>query len=135
MRGNEIRLLALDGGGIRGLSSLLILKQLMLLVDPSSTSPPKPCEYFHMIGGTSTGGLIAIMLGRLRMTVDECITAYTALSDKVFQNTSHRLSIKGDLQGRFDKQALEQAIKEIIVGRGLGEDCLLQDDPDSNCKV
>lgn len=26
-----------------------------------------PCDYFDLIGGTGTGGLIAIMLGRLRM--------------------------------------------------------------------
>ena len=63
MPGSDIRLLALDGGGVRGLSSLLILQQLMAAVDPES--PPKPCDYFDMIGGTSTGGLIAIMLGRL----------------------------------------------------------------------
>jgi len=28
---------------------------------------PLPCQYFDLIGGTSTGGFIAIMLGRLRM--------------------------------------------------------------------
>jgi patatin-like phospholipase/acyl hydrolase len=31
------------------------------------TETPRPCEYFELICGTSTGGLIAIMLGRLRM--------------------------------------------------------------------
>ncbi|CAK7206341.1 hypothetical protein SEUCBS139899_009130, partial [Sporothrix eucalyptigena] len=91
MPGEQIRLLALDGGGVRGLSSLMILDALMTTVDPES--PPKPCEYFDMIGGTSTGGLIAIMLGRLQMTVNECIEAYTSLSDKVFERKRHRVKI------------------------------------------
>jgi len=70
------RILALDGGGVRGLSSLLILERLMQEVQRimeergearQSAKPPLPCEYFDLICGTSTGGLIAIMLGRLRM--------------------------------------------------------------------
>jgi len=51
-----VRLLSLDGGGIRGLSSLIILKHLMEQLDPQN--PPKPCDYFHLIGGTSTGGYV-----------------------------------------------------------------------------
>lgn len=43
-----------DGGGIRGLSSLLILKHLMKRINKDN--PPRPCEYFDLIGGTSTGG-------------------------------------------------------------------------------
>lgn len=104
-----LRLLALDGGGVRGLSSLMILRRLMATVDPEGS--PKPCDYFDMISGTSTGGLIAIMLGRLCMTVDECIDAYTSLSDKVFEKRSHRVSITGKLQGRFDATELEQPVK------------------------
>jgi patatin-like phospholipase/acyl hydrolase len=70
------RILALDGGGVRGLSSLLIVQQLMVEVHrimhnngqaTADGKPPRPCEYFDLICGTSTGGLIAIMLGRLRM--------------------------------------------------------------------
>jgi patatin-like phospholipase/acyl hydrolase len=54
MDGRELNLLSLDGGGIRGLSSLYILKRLMEAVDRDK--PPKPCDCFDMIGGTSTGG-------------------------------------------------------------------------------
>ena len=54
MPGSDLRLLALDGGGVRGLSALMILEQLMEAVDPDV--PLKPCDYFDMIGGTSTGG-------------------------------------------------------------------------------
>ncbi|KAI3332970.1 FabD/lysophospholipase-like protein [Ustulina deusta] len=132
MPGNRLRLLSLDGGGIRGVSSLMILRRLMATVTPGSS--PKPCDYFDMIGGTSTGGLIAIMLGRLGMTVDECIEAYVSLSDRVFEKKSHRVKINGKLQGRYDKTELERAIKEILIKRGLPEDALLKD-VDAACKV
>ncbi|KAH6981463.1 hypothetical protein EDB80DRAFT_899547 [Ilyonectria destructans] len=133
MPDNGIRLLSLDGGGVRGLSSLMILQNLMSTIDPDS--PPKPCDYFDMIGGTSTGGLIVIMLGRLRMTIDECITAYTSLSNKVFEKKSHRVKINGQLQGRFDTMALGQAVKQILVDNGHGEDELLQDPSKTACKI
>jgi len=62
------RILSLDGGGVRGLSSLLILRNIMEeIARQNSTTEARPCEYFDLIGGTGTGGLIAIMLGRLRM--------------------------------------------------------------------
>ncbi len=51
---HSIRLLAFDGGGgVRGLSALMILQQLMQTVDQDTT--PEPCDYFDMISGTSTG--------------------------------------------------------------------------------
>jgi patatin-like phospholipase/acyl hydrolase len=56
MPGNDLRLLALDGGGVRGLSALMILEQLMESINPDA--PPKPCDHFDMIGGTSTGGCV-----------------------------------------------------------------------------
>ena len=63
------RILSLDGGGVRGLSSLLILRDIMEDIERRTKvdETPKPCEYFDLIGGTSTGGLIAIMLGLLGM--------------------------------------------------------------------
>jgi patatin-like phospholipase/acyl hydrolase len=53
-------LLSLDGGGVRGLSSLYILKGLMTRLNLRRQSDGlarvKPCEVFDLIGGTSTGG-------------------------------------------------------------------------------
>lgn len=51
-------LLSLDGGGVRGLSSLYILKDLMdnLNAGRPKDNRLKPCDIFDLIGGTSTGG-------------------------------------------------------------------------------
>src|SRR5687767_3226293 len=84
MAERDLRLLSLDGGGVRGLSTLYILKNILQRAAGPGEPLPKPCDYFDMIGGTSTGGLIAIMLGRLGMTVDECIDAYLHLSKEIF---------------------------------------------------
>jgi patatin-like phospholipase/acyl hydrolase len=54
MASQELNLLCFDGGGVRGLASLCILERLMISIN--SENPPKPCDYFEMIGGTSTGG-------------------------------------------------------------------------------
>ncbi len=47
-----------DGGGIRGVSELFILDEIMKRIQAHKNLPntPKPCEYFDLIGGTSTGG-------------------------------------------------------------------------------
>ena len=116
-------ILCLDGGGIRGYSSLLILQALMQeierlernasaaahtsvdspLIGPDhsqtefskleskrkSNSEFLPCHYFDYIAGTSTGGLIAIMLGRLRMSAETCLDEYTSLSTELFGNPRH----------------------------------------------
>lgn len=55
----------------------------MAAADPDS--PPRPCDYFDMIGGASTGALIAIMPCRLCIAVSEYISAYTSLSDNTFR--------------------------------------------------
>lgn len=52
-----LRLLSLDGGGIRGMSELIILEEIMHRVGQELNVPtPLPGDYFDMIGGTSTGG-------------------------------------------------------------------------------
>ncbi|KAF2185027.1 hypothetical protein K469DRAFT_779737 [Zopfia rhizophila CBS 207.26] len=98
-------------GGIRGLSSLIVLERLMyvlgkeLNLDPRK--PLRPCECFDMIAGTSTGGLIAIMLGMLRMTIKEYIDPYLGSAPKIFPkegfvsgNRHHQAHQKGLWDGK-----------------------------------
>lgn len=92
-----------DGGGIRGYSSLLILQTLMHEIaawerklqqesglqrtasdDTINDADLLPCHYFDFMYGTSTGGLIATMLGRLRMTVPQCTEIYREVGDSLF---------------------------------------------------
>jgi patatin-like phospholipase/acyl hydrolase len=49
-----------DGGGIRGLSMLIILEHLMnkIKVEENLPAIPHPCNYFDLIGGTGTGGCV-----------------------------------------------------------------------------
>jgi patatin-like phospholipase/acyl hydrolase len=133
MPGNRIRLLSLDGGGVRGLSSLLILDYLMKEINREA--PPKPCDYFDLIGGTSTGGIIAIMLGRLRMTVGECIQVYMKMFRGIFTKQQHRISLKFRIQGRFDSLALEKSIKEVLLEKGYLEEEKLKDSSNAPCQV
>ncbi|OCL12102.1 FabD/lysophospholipase-like protein [Glonium stellatum] len=121
MPGRELNLLSLDRGGVRGLSSLYILQKLVETINPDD--PPKPCDYFDMIGGTSTGGLLAIML------------AYITLSVRIFKKKRHfHVCLTGQTHERFDSDELATAIKDVLVEQGLLEDSLLKE-PNANCKV
>src|ERR1700733_4198898 len=65
-----VRILTLDGGGVRGYSSLLILREILRQFDEklhgpdheNNRLPPQISELFDIVVGTSTGGLIALML-------------------------------------------------------------------------
>ena len=67
-----LRILSLDGGGVRGLSSLYMLKELMAQAARQKThdqpTEPKsvlrPCELFDLICGTSTGRAYCADVGK-----------------------------------------------------------------------
>ncbi|KAF2477529.1 FabD/lysophospholipase-like protein [Lindgomyces ingoldianus] len=115
-----VNLLALDGGGIRGVSELLILDEIMRRVqcDSNLAEMPLPCDYFDLIGGTSTGGLIALMLGRLRMTTDEALRTYNSLARAIFsKDNKERLG----QDGAFKATTLQNKVQEVVSKKGLGE--------------
>ncbi|WJG37033.1 acyl transferase/acyl hydrolase/lysophospholipase [Fusarium oxysporum Fo47] len=138
-----ICMLSLDGGGVRGLSSLYVLKRIMdghnAKREKLRQSPQKPADIFDLIGGTSTGGLIAIMLGRLQMDVDECISAYNDLIKVVFSKEARvhqsKFNLLGQTQARFDSGGLKDAIEKTLRDRGLSPTDDMVDSREPGCKV
>lgn len=125
----EDLILTLDGGGIRGYASLLILQRLMhevaecerRLQDDFGPVPDStrntfnedellPCHYFDYMYGTSTGGLISVMLARLRMTVPQCLEIYRKVGDDLF---GHRRNVL-PLATKFHHKPLEKAVQSIV---------------------
>jgi hypothetical protein len=82
--------------------------------------PVKPCQYFDLILGTSTGGLIALMLGWLCYTMDEAITKYTEYASRIFGNVGSNTAWATAGYPKVDGRPLEQLLTEI--GRAGGKD-------------
>ncbi|KAI8666730.1 hypothetical protein NCS57_00899200 [Fusarium keratoplasticum] len=119
-KGPPLRVLSLDGGGVRGYSIFIIVQELMhrTFVEMEGRAPrrheiPKPCDHFDLIVGTGTGGLIALMLGRLRLDLETCKELYVRLTRMVFETdkTIAGIPYRSTL---FKASKLEEAIKAAV---------------------
>jgi uncharacterized protein len=88
------RLLALEGGGIRGLLTLRVLKRLEALLaehyfpgTPEGQTGFRLCQFFDYIGGTSTGSIIAAGLAR-GMSIAEIESFYAEFGKEAFTKRS-----------------------------------------------
>lgn len=105
---------------MRGYAIFIIIQELMhrVYVETEGKAPrrheiPKPADYFDLIVGTGTGGLIAIMLGRLRLDLETCKEVYVRMTRKVFETdkTIAGIPYRSTL---FKASKLEEAIKECV---------------------
>ncbi|KAG6040228.1 hypothetical protein E4U41_001205 [Claviceps citrina] len=124
-RGPPLRVLSLDGGGVRGYSMLIIVQELMhrTFVEAEGRAPrrneiPKPCNHFDLIVGTGTGGLIALMLGRMRLDLETCKELYVRMTRVVFETdkTIAGIPYRSTLfKARKLEEAIQQAVQEHLT--------------------
>ena len=82
-----------------------------------------PHHVFGFVAGTSTGGLIALMLGKLGMTVEECIEQYRSMSKIIFGKKQIRGRVSAGLwQSRYSGQRLRKCVEDLLVRRGHNRD-------------
>lgn len=105
-------LLGLDGGGIRGLLSLQILKRIEALARERSGDPDlRLCNCFDFVAGTSTGGMIAAALS-IGLSVAEIERFYLNNAKAIFTRNSNLL--KRLTTSRYESAALEAALQDVF---------------------
>src|SRR5690348_12609519 len=78
------RILALDGGGVRGALTLGYLERIeSLLRKRSGNNDLVLADYYDLIGGTSTGAIIASCLA-IGKPVNDIVDLYNNLGKEVF---------------------------------------------------
>jgi patatin-like phospholipase/acyl hydrolase len=111
------RILSLDGGGIRGALTLGYLKKIeTILRTKENNQELLLCDYFDLIGGTSTGSIIAAALA-IGKSVDEIATLYMKLGGEIFGEKKkwyNPLQTWQYLKAKYDYQALEDNLKAIF---------------------
>ena len=113
-----IRILSLDGGGTRGVLSIAYLKEIMARINMNSTVKLEPYQVFDVICGTSTGGIIAVLLGVKRVSVDDAERLYDTFIDQVFDE-------KSNLRLLLNRAAYDEVQLESILSKMLGEELLI----------
>jgi predicted acylesterase/phospholipase RssA len=116
--GRPKRILALDGGGLRGVLTLGVLARMEALLAERHGSRPgefKLCHYFDLIAGTSTGAIIAAALAQ-GMTVQQVVDEYMQLGRKVFQRSFFR---QGVLRAKYDHALLSQELQRVYGAQTL----------------
>ena len=112
------RILALDGGGIRGILTLQILRRIEELVrERTGNRKAVLSDYFDLIGGTSTGAIIAAALA-LGWDIDRIDRVYRELGDSIFEDSLFR---KGLFRAKFPTGPLEHALEREIGDVELGD--------------
>ncbi|MBL8538176.1 MAG: patatin-like phospholipase family protein [Hyphomonadaceae bacterium] len=111
------RILALDGGGVRGLLTVGILAELEAELRRRSGRPDyRLCDYFDLIGGTSTGSIIATGLA-LGMSVSEISALYKTVIPRVFRR--FWFQGVGFMRAIFPSGPLARALRAEFGGRTL----------------
>ena len=104
------KLLALDGGGIRGLITLGILESIERRLREKSANPElRLCDWFDYIAGTSTGAIIAAGLARGK-SVSELIDFYRTSGEAMFERT-HLLQ---RLKSLYKADPLRQELQRVF---------------------
>ncbi len=120
--GTPKRILALDGGGTRGILTLGYLQRIEEILRARHGGAPnfRLSHYFDLIAGTSTGAIIAACLVK-GMLVEDIRTLYSDLAESVFRPSFFR---KGLFRASYSAKQLKLILKKEFKNNTMGSHSL-----------
>ncbi|WP_215223537.1 patatin-like phospholipase family protein [Echinicola shivajiensis] len=126
----KVRILSIDGGGIRGILPGVVLSQLEKKIQNKGKDENlRLCDMFDFMAGTSTGGILTLAYltpneeNRPKLTADQAVNIYLDRGDEIF-DVSKWQKIKsgmGILDEKFDATELEEALKDTFQNIELSQ--------------
>ena len=113
------RILTIDGGGIRGTIAIQFLRQIENFVCKRKDIN-RLSDYFHLIGGTSTGSIIAALLA-VGKSVDEIEKLYLNFAETIFKRRWLGRVAGGIIAARFSKSKFRDLIGRVLGDIRLGD--------------
>lgn len=115
---DRLRVLSLDGGGIRGVFSASVLAEI------EDQQGVRIADYFDLIIGTSTGGIIALGLG-MGLSARDLLSFYVKNGTAIFPSTFFHQRLGRGLRHlgwhKYSAEPLKKALEEVFGDSQLGE--------------
>jgi len=122
--GHCVRILSIDGGGIRGIIPALLLNDL------EGRTGARIANLFDLMVGTSTGGILALGLSKPdpssrehpQYTARQLVELYESHGEKIFPGGSGKVSkVRGVFAPRYSPSGLETVLTRYFANTKLGE--------------
>lgn len=119
----KIRILSIDGGGIRGILPGIVLTQIeKKLQKKTGDSNIRLSDMFDFMAGTSTGGILSLAYltpnedNRPKLSAQDAVNIYLDRRDKIFDVSAWQKikSGKGILDEKYNASELEEALEDTF---------------------
>lgn len=131
-------ILTIDGGGLQGISTLLILDKLLDAIARNNDVPdgkPRPCDVFDVIAGIGPGGWLALLLGRFQMDVSSALAEWYNLIDCITpRSKTEEFRMRLLQNSYFDPERLVEQIDQMADFYETGKHMFFTPPSGTRCK-
>jgi len=126
---DKVRILSIDGGGIRGVIPAQVLVYMEQRIQAQKGPEARLADYLDMIVGTSTGAILGALLlvpdenGRPKYTAQDALDFYVKHGETIFNKSIQRNSMFKRLfkASKFGAKNLEKLFEEKLGSLKLSE--------------